>query len=113
MSNASPFQDNYRARRSPEFPGKSRHQDSRQFPRHFELDEMAAGHGVHRPARIVLHLVLECGEEPVEARRIRSEDIYLPFDGNHAARKPYRLSECSERLGRTLSLPKRDHFRTL
>src|ERR1700733_6637260 len=29
-------------------------QDSRQFVRHFELDEMSAGQGVHRPTRIVV-----------------------------------------------------------
>ena len=61
-----------------------RQQDGRQFVRHFELDKMRAGQGVHRPIRIVLQLVVELGE----ARGIGGQDVHLLFDTTNAARQP-------------------------
>ena len=73
--------------------------DGRQFIRHFELDEMSAGQGVHRPTRIVLQLVIELAEE----RGISGQDIHLLFDTTNAARQLHRLGEGGERVRRTLT----------
>ena len=84
-------------------------QDGRQFVRHFELDEMSTGQGVHRPTRIVLHLVVELGE----ARGLRAQDVRLLSYTTNAARQLQRLGEGGERVRPALTLPKRDHLRTL
>ena len=74
----------------------------------FQLHESSAGQGVHRPTRIVLHLVVELGE----ARGIRAQDIHLLSDTTNAARQLYLLGEGGERVRPALSLPKRDHLGT-
>jgi hypothetical protein len=72
-------------------------------PAPFELDEMSAGQGVHRPTRIVLQLVVELGE----ARGIRGQDVHLLFDKTNAARQLQRLGEGGERVRPALTLATR------
>jgi hypothetical protein len=69
---------------------------------------MSAGQGVHRPTRIVLHLVVGRGV----ACGIRREDIHLLFDTTNAPRQLHRLGEGDERVRPALTLPKRDHLGT-